>query len=233
LYVLIAGSDSFASFTTTKSVQTSTSISTDIEGGLGGSVELGIQNDQEVTTCLGFGVSICKQATDIEISASASVSLDVLGVNNHASTESKSHTFAQTVSTSKNPDYTNNGDGDLYLTVSGSITLSPAYDIRTKYVDKSPTDSTKICVAQAIPNISWKRDPQATLSWISGKDVKEITIKQLEFANQQIKTAVELEPSLWTKDTETRYNETSDAIVRWQQMLDRNERLKAEAVAWP
>jgi hypothetical protein len=153
--------------------------------------------------------------------------------------------FAHNIATSSDPELAN-GQGDLFLTVAGSYTLSMARLIAVSF-DSSSTPAT--CTATSRPAIQWSLDEGTTFQWVSAHDVEKVVVADLELSNQlllqqhgassidQLKTmqdpADHPADAMKVADSVAAYEKNQQASVAWKKMLTDNEHLKKNAELWP
>jgi hypothetical protein len=153
--------------------------------------------------------------------------------------------FAHNIATSSSPDLAN-GQGDLFLTVAGSYTLSMARLVAVSF-DSTTTPAT--CTATSRPAIQWSLDEGTTFEWISAHDVEKVVVADLELSNQlllqqhgaasfdQLKTMKDPADlpadAMKVSESVAAHEKNTEAVAGWKGMLAYNEQLKKDSEPWP
>lgn len=155
--VISSGGSSSATISVGSTITTQTAISTTLTGGVAASAKFYAEAGTSTSTCEGEGILLCMDTTKSVTSLAATSASNVQHSTTDTTTNQQTHSFTTQVQTSTDASIID-GNGDLFLTVSGTATVSNSITITVT------TDAkTGICLTTAPKSFSWQNDPLNTL----------------------------------------------------------------------
>ena len=183
--------------------------------------------DQTITTCQGFGYSVCTMAVKTSASQKAGLELDSTSTDVTGDSDTSSVSYSVAISTSADPSIVG-GDGDLFLVVSSNVIFSLVWVLQAKQGLGGQCQ-----VTPPYQSVAMSDDPNRYLSWYSAVDIRTNIIGEAQLQMDGVEAELH-QPNQATNilALEQQRDALRTTITQWQLLLTKNDEWKATALPW-